>query len=761
YIKNNFKFGLYAWPSFSVTALHPNLPWHHDWNDASSGLDSLKKQIDSLIEAARLKGFRLHLVFCSGLARGLYVYREAKEEDIRNCMWYNDNKLCSDTQINEPNFLDNYVFGTLSRYARKLRANLEAKARALGAFLKQRMEEYPEVLVALSGWGEAEMNFNRLNHAKNIQDYICDYSPFAVLEFRDWILHTGLYDNENGKYKGEGYPGGGKKYQGLTGLAKFNEDFGTNFTTWDLRYFHWSLDDDFDSNPVDDINNDPHRLPLSRYSHGNMLPTSGPDYIPGGFDPPRNVVSPSKFRNLWELFRQTMVHNFVKDMARWMNEAGIPPEKWFSHQIPADYLWGSNPSWPELYGRYYSSASPLWTADIRPYGSIGATIYDIKFPPELFPGEFARTTLYVVPAISQMTDNWAAMEYDAETYPVGYNVQPSSPEVILEQYLRLYQHGARVINFWRWWDTSGEHRIKGTNKEIALRNFVAKIRDKARKKDLNFVFTPPPVVEFSGSFIPETNTVALKVSGRIWSGHSWLWTDWGDFAYFEIFKGEEPNFPADSAHLWLRSRNFNWEDKGINSTKKFYYKVRAVNSRGEAGPLSEELVFPRFSLQIETTEGGTTEPKPGLYYFEPMETVSILAIPAENYDFVGWTGDASGIANPLEVIMNKNKTIKANFKRVEVYPPLDFQGVKLVNRSLTKAEYVIKLTWKANPKNKNIVKYWLFRNDGETAKLLAELEANIFEYLHRPVAAAKTYVYSIRAVNNNGIIGEPATTVVN
>jgi hypothetical protein len=760
YIKNTFNFGLYAWLSFSVTALHPNLPWHHDWNEAATGIQAFKDQVDALILAAKAKKVRLHLVLCSGVARGLYVYREAKEEDIRNCAWYNDNKLCSDDQYNDPDFMDKYVFGTLSRYARKMRANLEAKAKAVGAFLRQRMMENPDVLIALSGWGEVEMNYNRLNPLKNLQDYFCDYSPFAVLEFRDWICHTGMYDDVNGRYKGEGYPLGGAKYQGTDGLARFNADFGTNFTTWDLKYYNWSLNDDYDTNPVDQVNNDPNRIPLSNYKHGQMMPTSGPNYIEGGFDPPRSMFVPSKFLDLWNLFRQTMVHNFVKDMARWMNEAGIPPERWFSHQIPADYLWGSNPSWPELYGRYYSSASPLWTADIRPFGTIGATIYDIKFPPELFPGEFARTTLHALPALSRLTDSWAAMEYDAETYPVGMSVQPSSPQFILNQFLNLYNYGARLINFWRWWDESGEHRIKGTNKEIALRSFVAMVRDKARRKDLEYVFTPPRVVEFSGKYIPETKTVQLEVSGRIWAGEPWLWTDWGDFSHFEVFRAEEPSFPADPAHLLLTSRSFFFEDRGIEPGKKYYYKVRAVNSKGVAGPTSEELLFPRFSLTIETTAGGTTDPPPGTYYYDPGTSVSVYALPESSYEFIGWSGDATGTDNPISLVMNTNKFLRANFKLIEVYPPLDFTGVKLINRSLTKAEYVIKLTWKPNPKNKNIIKYRLYRMEGGQNILLAELEANINEFVHRHVAANKTYVYGLVAVNNRNSTSEPAVCTV-
>ena len=392
YIKNNFNFGLYAWLSFSLTYLAPVLDWHSDWSTAADklqgrivwnkelrptlyslqGIQSFKDSVNPLINAAKQENVLLHIVLCSGLARGLPIYRDAKEEDIRNSQWYNDNNIASNGQIINPDVLSIHVFGTLSRYARKMRANLEAKATAALVFFKQKMDENPNVFSALSGWGEAEFNHGRINHQKTIQDYFCDYSPFAVLEFRDWICHTGMYDDTSGKYKGEGYSQGGSKYQGLDGLNQFNLDFTTNFTSWDLKHYNWSLSDDYDENPQDYINNDPNRIPFSSYSQGNMLPSQGINFIEGGFDPPRVMGYPVDFPghnifwDLWNLFRETMVHNFIKDMAIWVSEAGIPPEKWYSHQIPADYLWGSSPDFFFKSSRYYFVLLSVDSLSINP-----------------------------------------------------------------------------------------------------------------------------------------------------------------------------------------------------------------------------------------------------------------------------------------------------------------------------------------------------------------------------------------------------------
>ncbi len=501
------------------------------------------------------------------------MFNKAKLEDIRNCQWYNDNNIASDEQIKDPNFMSKYVFCTLSRYARKLRRHLEIKARTALQFLAQKMKENPDILIALSGWGESELNYNRINHSKPLQDYFCDYSPFAVLEFRDWIQHTGLYA-EGQRYAGQGYPKGGKKYQGLEGLARFNKDFGTNFKTWDLKYFNWSLDDDYDLNPLDDFNSDPNRIPFEKYVQNGMMPTSGPNYIEGGFDPPRVMKPGDKFWDLWNLFRETMVHNFVKDVAEWAARAGIPPDRWYSHQIPADCLFGTSPDMPYKNPRYYTSASPIWTADNTPYGSPGATVYDIKFP-----GWIARTSLHAVPILAKMSSNWAALEYDPEAIPPGYNVTLSPPQVLYEQMMRLYNYGVHFINFFKWIDYTGEHRYKGTNREIALRMFVKTIKDKPRQS-LSVNFEPPPVQGIEAKFIPSQKRILIKWNDKIWSNLPYKWDDWGEFSHFSIHRDTKKDFMPNEKNKIAEVKFPFYFDSSIKSNNVYYYKILAVTKSG-------------------------------------------------------------------------------------------------------------------------------------------------------------------------------------
>jgi len=755
YVKANFNFGLYAWPSFSVTTLTPDLGWRVPLAEADAGLQAFKTQVDAYVRAALAKGVRLHLVLTSGLARGLGVYREAKVEDVRNCQWYSDNNIASEAQITDAAAMETFVFGTFSRYARKLRANLEAKARTSQAYLSGLMAEHPETLVAVSGWGEAELNYRRLNNAIPVQEFFCDYSPFAVLEFRDWILHAGEYDDAGGKYAGQGYAQGGSRYQGADGLARFNADFGTNFTTWNLRHFHWSLSDDYDPIPEDAANNDPRRIPFASYVQGGMMPASGPNFIAGGFDPPRAIAHGTKWWDLWNFFRQTMVANFVRDAAVWASEAGIPAERWFSHQIPADCLFGTSPADPYANGRYNTSASPIWTADIQPFGSPGATIYDNKFP-----GWFARTTDNALPVMAAMSPVWAIMEYDAEGYPPAFSVQQSDPDFILAQYRRVYEAGPYLVNFWRWTESPPEHQIKGMNKEIALRNFIQLIRDKARSRDLGVVFTPPRVVGFRGEFLAAGPAVELRLTGKIWEGQPWEWTTWGDFRHFEIYKGTAPGFPADAAHLAGATRDDVFRDPAVAAGTVYYYKVRAVNAANVPGPLSAEIKVPGYALVLSAGVGGTTDPEPGTYMREPGTALSVRAVPAEKFAFSHWSGDASGTDPAIQVTLNATKILRANFQRAGLFPPVDFSGRKAVNRSLSQEQVVLVLSWRANPQNPPIAKYRLYLVEGSGRRLLAEIDPASTEYTRRGVAKDKEYVFGLAAVGADGRESPMATVSV-
>jgi hypothetical protein len=85
-----------------------------------------------------------------------------------------------------------------------------------------------------------------------------------------------------------------------------------------------------------------------------------------------------------------------------------------------------------------------------------------------------------------------------------------------------------------------------------------------------------------------------------------------------------------------------------------------------------------------------------------------------------------------------------------VYAPLNFDGEKVLNRSLSQAEYINVLTWRAHPSNVNVVKYELYQVEGRDRTLVANLSADTLQYWHRRVEKDKEYTYALIAVNNTG-----------
>ncbi|RME20707.1 MAG: hypothetical protein D6800_12880, partial [Candidatus Zixiibacteriota bacterium] len=72
------------------------------------------------------------------------------------------------------------------------------------------------------------------------------------------------------------------------------------------------------------------------------------------------------------------------------------------------------------------------------------------------------------------------------------------------------------------------------------------------------------------------------------------------------------------------------------------------------------------TMQVNNTGWGTTSPAVGVHTYNSGDVVSLLATPNSGYEFVNWTGDVADANNPsTTVTMDANKTVTANFQRVE------------------------------------------------------------------------------------------------
>jgi len=169
----------------------------------------------------------------------------------------------------------------------------------------------------------------------------------------------------------------------------------------------------------------------------------------------------------------------------------------------------------------------------------------------------------------------------------------------------------------------------------------------------------------------------------------------------------------------------------------------------------------QFKLTVQATAGGTTTPAPGVYQYTygSTQTVRVTAFPQTHYSFLKWTGDASGSTNPIDVVVDMERTVKANFQR-NIYAPLNATGKKIVNRSFSQAEYINEITFEANPDNINIRYYKVVLVDGDERKVLTSLYGDTLAYEHRGVAKDAVYSYEIIPVNSEFREGAAATVVI-
>lgn len=163
-------------------------------------------------------------------------------------------------------------------------------------------------------------------------------------------------------------------------------------------------------------------------------------------------------------------------------------------------------------------------------------------------------------------------------------------------------------------------------------------------------------------------------------------------------------------------------------------------------------------LNLNAGEGGTTAPLPGLYDHKENDEVVILAIPNIDFEFSRWIGNVpSGqeTHNPLFLQMNSSKIITANFRAL-IYAPLQFEGQRNENRSLSQRETLIVLTWQPHPNNSNIALYRLYEISESSWNKLADVDVSMLTYQHRRVDRNRIYFYALVAVNSSGSEGAPA-----
>jgi hypothetical protein len=463
---------------FSVPIYFPMDSWTVNTTDTAtirtliSQPEGVVDQIDRAIARARQWNLPIHLLLQTATRETMDAAQTASQtEDRRNMQWYNtDNGMAPG-------------WWTYSRYARKQYALREAYVRELGKIVANRMARYPGILVSASGDAEIEMTYERscnglspawLNNPANQcatnppgKFDFADYSPFSVAEFRDWLRGEGLYATGQpfagqayalaSRYRGDASPAIDSNADGHT----VNGDWGTSFTSWQLRYFDWLLSDPTSS--------DPNAIPASVYNAPGFNPL--PDAGATRFDAPRTRQPGVSWWDLFNQFRDTQIWRYQQDFGKWMTTSTdpatnttIPTTRWYAYQIPADQIFGNVGT--DL--RYFTSASTWWSADVSPYGGAGYTSFNVNreslgIPP-------ARTYATIAPLIAGRKLRHGLIEWKAST-PFSTNLQVYRDEMAL-----VKQYKPNLLAPFSWDATSNDDRVKDTQFEVALKELITEIR---------------------------------------------------------------------------------------------------------------------------------------------------------------------------------------------------------------------------------------------------------------------------------------------
>ena len=118
------------------------------------------------------------------------------------------------------------------------------------------------------------------------------------------------------------------------------------------------------------------------------------------------------------------------------------------------------------------------------------------------------------------------------------------------------------------------------------------------------------------------------------------------------------------------SGTYTWEATGPATTTAVL-QVVAHDAAANAGADYSDAVFtlrlvPTYTLTVNVVGNGSVDRNPNQGSYAEGSMVTLTPMPNGGWSFIGWSGDASGNANPLVVTMDANKTITATFSDITV-----------------------------------------------------------------------------------------------
>ncbi len=470
--------------------------------------------------------------------------RKLVEKDRRLLQWFSDGR--TETK-RSTHFGPSYV--TVSRYASALwnpiLQSQKMSAAKTAATIQATGDRNYGFHAVLTGPGEPS-----LLETGSQEGLICDYSPFAVAEFRDWLTHRSEYA-PGGKFAGQGRNGGeifsedpspgttrGRPHK------SFNETYGTDFTTWDLLC--WDLK----------------KYPEPLAHDANPQPGPGEKgHTPGGFHAPVEENESDPFWQAWNNedpgnpgFRQMLIKHYIDDMKKPYFDAGVPLDRMYNSVI----LLGTDGKGAR---RRYADADPPWVS-AGPYSSVGYTIYGK-------PSHLDETYERIEEVLAMVdSSNWGFVEY--HPYPLPPKLYTASTEQYLKAMEVMYKYRPHYVEVEGWEGlTFGGHWgyvTKDTNFEMAWRKFFASLPDQPyylkEKKD----YAAPPVREVEIN--RKEGSVEVSWSEQIWEDRPFVWEDWSEFSHFAVYGDGRLILETAAGRAALASPNNRFENYEVKAVKK-------------------------------------------------------------------------------------------------------------------------------------------------------------------------------------------------
>jgi uncharacterized repeat protein (TIGR02543 family) len=133
-----------------------------------------------------------------------------------------------------------------------------------------------------------------------------------------------------------------------------------------------------------------------------------------------------------------------------------------------------------------------------------------------------------------------------------------------------------------------------------------------------------------------------------------------------------------------------------------------------------------YTLDVVTSGNGTVAKSPNQASYDQGTVVSVTATPAEGHHFVGWSGDASGTANPLTLTLDGNRSITATFAINTYSLDVNSVGNGTVTRNPDRALYDhgTSVTLTAVPAAGHSLVGWSGDASGATNPLVITTDAN-------------------------------------